>query len=84
MGRAVTERLVAEGVAGLALTDISGRRLEAAVAALPPDLPVAAHRADITDAEEAAGFTTEALQQLGHATNVASMTALVDPSGTDS
>lgn len=65
MGRAVIERLVAEGVAGLALTDISGRRLDAAVAALPAGLAVVACRADIANAEEAAGFTATALEKLG-------------------
>ncbi|ADZ72233.1 SDR family NAD(P)-dependent oxidoreductase [Polymorphum gilvum] len=68
MGRAVTARLVAEGVAGLALTDISAGRLAEAVAAIEterPDLPVAARRADVTRADEAAAFASAALKGLG-------------------
>ncbi|MGR3376030.1 SDR family NAD(P)-dependent oxidoreductase [Salipiger abyssi] len=65
MGRAVLDRLVAGGVAGVALTDISSRRLDAAVAALPPDLPYVATRADVTDAQEAKGFCDEALAAFG-------------------
>ena len=56
MGRAALDRLAAEGVTRLALTDISARRLDAAVAALPPGIEVAARRADVTDAAEAAAF----------------------------
>jgi len=65
MGRAVLDRLLAGGVAGVALTDISSRRLQAAVAALPPDLPVIATRADVTDAREAGDFTAAALDTFG-------------------
>ncbi|MYM56396.1 SDR family NAD(P)-dependent oxidoreductase [Thalassovita mangrovi] len=65
MGRATVERLVAGGIAGVALTDISSRRLEEAVAALPPDLPVCATRADVTRADEAGGFSRAALDRFG-------------------
>jgi len=61
MGRAVIDRLVAGGVAGLALTDISGRRLEETRAALPPELPVVALRGDVTVEEEVAEFSQAAL-----------------------
>lgn len=63
MGRAVTARLVAGGVAGLALTDISATRLAEAVAALPTGLPVVALRGDVTVAAEAAAFTSAALDR---------------------
>lgn len=65
MGRAVVDRLVAGGVAGVALTDISSRRLEAVVAALPPDLAVVATRTDVTDADEAGDFCRQALDAFG-------------------
>jgi len=65
MGRAVIERLVADGVSGLALTDISGRRLDETRAALPPDLPVVTFRADATVEDEAAAFGRAALDGLG-------------------
>ena len=65
MGRAVIDRLVERGVAGLALTDISGRRLDETRAALPPGLPVVAQRADVTAADEAAAFGQAALDGLG-------------------
>lgn len=67
MGRAVVERLVADGVAGLALTDISGGRLEEAtgwLSAAAPALPVVALRGDVTRAEEAGAFAGAALS--GH------------------
>lgn len=68
MGRAVIERLVADGVAGLALTDISGRRLEETVASLAEALPllrVASLRGDVTRGEEAEAFAEQALAELG-------------------
>ncbi|APZ50506.1 SDR family NAD(P)-dependent oxidoreductase [Salipiger abyssi] len=65
MGRAVLDRLVAGGVVGVALTDISSRRLDAAVAALPPGLPHVAIRGDVTDAQEAQSFAEEALAAFG-------------------
>ena len=61
MGRAVIDRLVADGIAGLALTDISGRRLEEAVAALAPRVRVASLRGDVTRADEARAFADAAL-----------------------
>lgn len=64
MGRAVIARLVAGGISGLALTDISATRLAEAVAALPPGLPVVALRGDVTVADEAAAFTAAALDRL--------------------
>lgn len=65
MGRAVVRRLVADGIAGLALTDISGTRLAETVAALPEGLPVHALRADVTRRDEAGAFAEGALQALG-------------------
>lgn len=65
MGRAVIARLVQEGVAGLALTDISGTRLAETVASLPPGLPVFSLRGDVTRAEEAGAFCTGTLTALG-------------------
>lgn len=65
MGRAVTDRILASGVEGVALTDISSRRLEAAAAALPPDLPVSCTRADVTVAEEAQAFADQTLERFG-------------------
>lgn len=65
MGLAIVETLVAGGVAGVALTDISSRRLDAALAVLPPDLPRSATRADVTNAPEASRFATTALADLG-------------------
>ncbi|GHF48518.1 SDR family NAD(P)-dependent oxidoreductase [Seohaeicola zhoushanensis] len=65
MGRAVVDRLVAGGIAGVALTDISSRRLEAASAALPPDLSEVALRADVTVEQEAAAFAAAVHDRLG-------------------
>lgn len=65
MGRAVVRRLVADGIAGLALTDISGTRLAETAAALPEGLPVFALRADVTLAVEAGAFAQGALHALG-------------------
>lgn len=64
MGRAVIDRLVADGVAGLALTDISGRRLDDTVAGLADSAPrvkLASLRADVTRTDEARAFTEQAL-----------------------
>jgi len=66
MGRAIVETLVAGGVSGVGLTDISGRRLQETVDALPASLPYVAVRADVCNAEEAKTFTTQTLQQFGH------------------
>ena len=65
MARAVIERLVAGGVSGLALTDISGRRLEETRSMLPTELPVAILRGDVTVEEEAASFGQAALDMHG-------------------
>lgn len=68
MGRAVVARLVEDGVAGLALTDISGGRLaeaQAWLAEAAPALPVACLRADVTRTDEAAAFAEAALAELG-------------------
>lgn len=65
MGRAVIARLVADGVAGLALTDISARRLEETHTTLPSDLPVVCQRADVTIEDEAAAFCQAAQETLG-------------------
>ncbi|MBB1499313.1 SDR family NAD(P)-dependent oxidoreductase [Paracoccus sp. MC1862] len=62
MGRAVIDRLVADGIAGLALTDISGRRLEETVVALDGSgVKVASLRGDVTRAGEAGAFAEAAL-----------------------
>lgn len=68
MGRAVIDRLVADGVPGLALTDISGRRLEETVASLAetaPSVRVASLRGDVTRGDEARAFADQALAGLG-------------------
>lgn len=65
MGRAVIDRLVAGGIDGLALTDISARRLKETRAALPEGLAVAAERADVTIEAEADAFARNALNVLG-------------------
>jgi 3-oxoacyl-[acyl-carrier protein] reductase len=65
MGRAVVTRLVADGIAGLALTDISGTRLAETMASLPKGLPVFSLRADATRTDEAAEFTAGSLAALG-------------------
>lgn len=64
MGRAVVLRLLAEGVAGLVLTDISARRLDETVQAVG-DLPLLAHRADVTRADEARALAGAALAAFG-------------------
>lgn len=62
MGRAVIDRLVSDGIGGLALTDISGRRLEETVAALDGSgVRVASLRGDVTRADEAGAFAGAAL-----------------------
>ncbi|MCW1934964.1 SDR family NAD(P)-dependent oxidoreductase [Pararhodobacter zhoushanensis] len=64
MGRAVAARLVAEGVAGLVLTDISARRLEetaATLRALPGAPRLVVQRADVTLAAEARAVAEAAL-----------------------
>jgi 3-oxoacyl-[acyl-carrier protein] reductase len=67
MGLAVARRLARAGARALALTDISGRRLDEAAEALRRDHPgvqVVTLRADITRADEAAAFAQAALQAL--------------------
>ncbi|MGL4295974.1 MAG: SDR family NAD(P)-dependent oxidoreductase [Aestuariivirga sp.] len=65
MARAVIDRLVAGGVAGLALTDISGRRLDETRSLLPQDLAVMALRGDVTVESEAEAFGQAAREALG-------------------
>jgi len=65
MGRAVVARMVEDGIAGLALTDISGTRLAETVADLPQDLPVFSLRGDVTRADEAGAFCAGTLAALG-------------------
>ncbi len=68
MGRAVVRRLLRGGARRLALTDISGTRLEGAAAALraeSPDVEIAALRGDVTRAGEAGAFAEAALAALG-------------------
>lgn len=65
MGRAIIDRLVADGVAGLALTDISERRLDETRAALPADLPVVGVRADVTAEDDAVRFCDATLKAHG-------------------
>ncbi|MCR8549434.1 SDR family oxidoreductase [Salipiger sp. P9] len=68
MGHAVARRLLEAGARGVALTDISGRRLEGTVAALRGQFPkaqIVAQRGDVTDAGEAGDFAAMALEALG-------------------
>lgn len=68
MGRATALRLLADGAASLALTDISAGRLAQTVedlSAAHPGVQVVSQRADITDATEAAGFAQLALDSFG-------------------
>lgn len=68
MGRAIVRRLVAAGARALALTDISGTRLEESASALRegfPELQIVARRADITVAAEAQDYADAALSALG-------------------
>lgn len=70
MGRAIAERLLAEGLEGLALTDISGTRLAAAADALSaahPDVRIVSLRADVTVSAEAKTFGSTVLDTLGGA-----------------
>lgn len=64
MGRAIAERFAREG-ASVALTDISGKRLEAAASAIEASLAGGAgavsERADVTRKEEAAAFVHKTL-----------------------
>lgn len=68
MGRAVAERFAGEG-ASLVLTDISGNRLAESVTAITPLLAagakVAARRADITKASEAAEVVAAGRESVG-------------------
>ncbi|MBZ0215644.1 MAG: SDR family oxidoreductase [Fimbriimonadaceae bacterium] len=68
MGRAIISRLVADGIEGLALTDISGSRLEETAARLAdtaPQVAVTSLRGDATLANEAAAFAETALNAHG-------------------
>lgn len=68
MGSAIAARLLAEGLEGLALTDISGTRLSASVEALSaadPSVRIVTLRGDMTVAEEAKAFAATALDTLG-------------------
>ena len=68
MGRAVTDRLVADGVVSLVLTDISGTRLEQAASDLRDRLGadhVVALRADVTLAAEARAVAEAGLAAFG-------------------
>ncbi|MFP1644735.1 SDR family NAD(P)-dependent oxidoreductase [Pontitalea aquivivens] len=68
MGRAVAERLVADGIAGLVLTDISGTRLAQTAADLAdkigPDR-IVTQRADVTLAPEARAVAEAGLVAFG-------------------
>jgi 3-oxoacyl-[acyl-carrier protein] reductase len=68
MGRAVAERLLAEGLEGLALTDISATRLAStaeALSAAHPGIRIEAVRGDVTVAAEAKAFAGTVLDRLG-------------------
>lgn len=65
MARAIIDRLVTGDIAGLALTDISDRRLAETRSSLPAGLPALSRRADITIEDEALMFGKEALDCLG-------------------
>ncbi|WP_026380631.1 SDR family NAD(P)-dependent oxidoreductase [Afifella pfennigii] len=68
MGFAVAGRLLQDGAAALALTDISQTRLDEAVRELNAAFPAArilARRADVTKGEEAAAFAEAAATELG-------------------
>lgn len=70
MGRAIAERLAAEGLEGLALTDISATRLAAtadALSAAHPGMRIVALRGDVTVAAEAKAFAGTVLDTLGGA-----------------
>ena len=70
MGRAIAERLLAEGLEGLALTDISGTRLAAtedALSAAHPEVRIVALRGDVTVAAEAKAFAGTVFDTLGGA-----------------
>lgn len=68
MGTALVDRLLREGVDGLALTDISQGRLDAICDKVRdgfPKVALTALRADITNQEEASTFCDNALADLG-------------------
>lgn len=68
MGRAIAARLLQDGASTLALTDISGTRLEEAaneLRAANPSARIVAHRGDVTVAAEAAAFADIALAECG-------------------
>ena len=70
MGYAIAERLLAEGLEGLALTDISGTRLTStaeALSAAHPEVRIVALRGDVTVAAEAKAFAGTVLDTLGGA-----------------
>ena len=68
MGRAIAERFADEG-AGLALVDVSARRLDAAKAfvrsKLAPDAGLFAQRCDVTDGEAVVALVKAAQGELG-------------------
>ncbi|WP_372604870.1 SDR family NAD(P)-dependent oxidoreductase [Actibacterium sp.] len=68
MGRAVANRLVADGASALALTDISATRLAETcdlLMARAPWLKISQFRADVTVADEANAFCDQALDEIG-------------------
>jgi len=68
MGRAIARRLAQAGARGLALTDISGTRLDESVAALRAEFPaldLVALRGDVTRGDEARAFAKAALVAMG-------------------
>lgn len=68
MGYAIARRLAQGGARALALTDISGTRLDRSAAGLAQDFPalqIVALRGDVTRADEAQGFADLALAGLG-------------------
>lgn len=68
MGRAIIRRLLRGGARSLALTDISGTRLEETAGALRAEfqtVEIATLRGDVTRAEEAGAFAEAALSALG-------------------
>lgn len=70
MGRAIAERLLAEGLEGLALTDISGTRLTATAEALSvayPEVRIVALRGDVTVSDNAKAFAGTVLDAMGGA-----------------
>lgn len=68
MGRAAARRLIVDGATDLALTDISENRLAETVEELRtafPHVRTVSLRGDVTDAAEASGFSSRALEGFG-------------------